>query len=250
MSAPGANPPCHLLHGWAMNGAVWSGLGAALARRRRVETPDLPGHGHAPPPIADGTGEALVRPLESRIDGPVDLVGWSLGGLVAMSLVLRRPAIGHRLVLIASSPCFVARPGWTCALPSATLDAFAGRLATDARETIASFLALQFLGSPRSADARRRLVAALADRPPATPEGLRAGLNMLRATDLRARLAELTVPVLVIQGDQDRIVPPRAAEALVDALPDARLERIGGAGHAPFMSHADTVAAMIGDFLA
>ncbi len=253
MTAPDpVRPACLLLHGWAMNGAVWSDLAGRLESDGPVLTPDLPGHGRAAdPPDGKPPLEALADRLEGRPSpgGPFTLVGWSLGGLIAIWLALRHPRECRRLVLIASSPCFVRRPGWSAAMSRATLDDFARRLEDDAGATISAFLALQFLGCRRALSARRALEASLARRPPARPSGLRVGLEALSSVDLRDRLAGLRMPVLVVQGRLDRIVPPAAAEALVDAVPDGRLEVVDTAGHAPFMSHPDRVAAAIGDFL-
>ncbi|HEV2284607.1 MAG TPA: alpha/beta fold hydrolase, partial [Steroidobacteraceae bacterium] len=103
-----------LLHGWGMNLKVWDGLAAALGRRFRVIAIDLPGHGgsewdsSAPHPAAQvfRVHETLA-PLTTRYH----LLGWSLGGQFALDLAAALPAAVERLVLVATTPRFLAGPG-------------------------------------------------------------------------------------------------------------------------------------------
>jgi pimeloyl-[acyl-carrier protein] methyl ester esterase len=78
---------------------------------------------------------------------------------------------------------------------------------------------------------------------------LRVAVDVLRYTDLRPELPSLRVPVLIVQGGQDRIVPTDAARYLARSLPDARLELIAPAGHAPFITHPDAVVRTLRVFL-
>jgi pimeloyl-[acyl-carrier protein] methyl ester esterase len=81
------------------------------------------------------------------------------------------------------------------------------------------------------------------------PEALRTGLQLLRDTDLRPRLAEIQQPVLVMQGSRDRLTPVQAGETLAAMLPEARFERIESAGHAPFLSHEPEFIERVKPFL-
>jgi len=66
---------------------------------------------------------------------------------------------------------------------------------------------------------------------------LHEGLRLLREEDRRAALPGIAVPTLVVHGERDRIAPVGAARFLAAHLPNARLELVPGAGHAPFLSH-------------
>ena len=74
------------------------------------------------------------------------------------------------------------------------------------------------------------------------------GLAWLRDTDLRARLATLDLPCLLLHGAHDGLVPLAAAQALADALPHARLAVLPGAAHAPFLSDPDWFASQVQAF--
>src|SRR6185295_19097447 len=98
----GDGPPVVLLHGWAMHSGFWGPLVSRLARHHRVHAVDLPGHGESPalPRFTlDGVVDALDATFEA--DAPLTLVGWSLGGLVAMRWALARPGRIGRLVLVS-----------------------------------------------------------------------------------------------------------------------------------------------------
>ena len=79
-------------------------------------------------------------------------------------------------------------------------------------------------------------------------ETLMQTLAWLQATDLRADLPGIRQPALVLQGSEDRITAPPAAEFLAAQLPQARLDWIAGAAHAPFISDPDRVGAKMKDF--
>jgi len=79
---------------------------------------------------------------------------------------------------------------------------------------------------------------------------LLGGLDLLRDTDLRSRLADVQCPVLVLGGDSDPVVPAAAMQTLADGLPRAELKVLPGVGHLPLLSHPDEVLPLISGFLA
>ena len=122
----GHGPPLVLLHGWAMHGGVFAPLVPRLARRFRVHVVDLPGHGHSPPPDRF-TLDGAVATLEAAFAGethPVNVLGWSLGGLAALMWARAVPARVGRLALVCTSPRFVSGPDWPHAMTGETLARF------------------------------------------------------------------------------------------------------------------------------
>ena len=235
-----------LLHGWGFSAAIWSELAARLAPRFRVHAPDLPGYGLAAacsPYTMEELAEALARAAPRRCH----VVGWSLGGEIALAWARRAPRQVRRLALIGATPCFAARPGWPCATPRAVLLEFGRRLAEDRAGTLARFVAAQAKG-----DARGRQFAGTLSRSSAgaASDGvLAAGLDVLAATDLRGRLHEIAQPALVLHGAHDRIVPPAAGRRLAAALPNARFELMRSCAHVPFLSQPGRVARVLREFL-
>ncbi len=236
-----------LLHGWAMNAAVWDGVAGALSARRRVHRVDLPGHGRSQ---ASGgfTLDSLACALAERFPGPVDVVGWSLGGMAGLRWAATAPGTVRSLTLVASTPRFVAEPGWA-GVDAAVLAQFAQGLAADLEGTLARFLALQARGDDAAKETLRTLKAALFARGRPDPAALASGLAILRDADLRPAVGGLTCPVLVLQGDRDGLTPVATGEWLATHAPGARLECVQGAAHVPFLSHRAVCLAALEGFL-
>ncbi len=94
VESSGHGPPLALLHGWAMHSGVWGGLAATLAKRYRVHAVDLPGHGFSAP-APSFTIEGVVRLLDAAFAAersPLVVVGWSLGGQIALAVGARASA--------------------------------------------------------------------------------------------------------------------------------------------------------------
>lgn len=225
-----------LVHGWGMSSSVWNALVPELSRRYRLIRVDLPGHGRSRGLPFEST-EAVVAQLGRIVSAPAHWVGWSLGGVLALALALRRPELVKRLVLVSSTPRFVQAPDWPRAMAPEVLAAFAAGLEADYEATLSRFLALQFRGVKGAQAALRQLRADLAATPP-DPQALRGGLAVLRDSDLRAGLDRLGCPLRVILGELDALVPAAVAPQIVDGRVNARAAVIPGAGHAPFLSHA------------
>ena len=244
--------PLVLLHGWGMNLRVFDALVAPLSAHYRVTVIDLPGHG-ASPWHAQLAGSQWLAGLVPLLPRAATLVGWSLGGQLALQLASQQGLAVRRLVLIATSARFVQSPDWPAGLPAATLRALAAQLERDASRTIADiladFLELQVRGSLDAAAVRMGLQQALQRHGMAQPLALRAGLALLEHNDLRELARRIDMPALVIAGQHDRVTPPAAAQALVRLLPQGELLQIPRAGHAPFLSHPAAVAAALLDFM-
>lgn len=225
--------PIVWLHGWGMSSAIWEAV-PAFSRPGSIAL-DLPGHGVRDwdPSLGADLGR-WADDLLSRAPPRAIWVGWSLGGLLAMEVARRAPDRVAGLLLLAATPYFVAQGDGECGMRSEVMGQFEQGLQQDLALTRQRFLALQVVGAE---DARRLrgVLADLAGQVGADPEALAAGLALLRDSDLRQGLAGLRAPVRVVLGGQDRIVPPCVADVYRHLLPDAPVEILPGAGHAPFL---------------
>jgi pimeloyl-[acyl-carrier protein] methyl ester esterase len=244
--------PLVLLHGWAMNLRVFDALRAALGARpreqHRVTAIDLPGHGRSGWSPRAGPREQLGE-LAAILPRGATLVGWSLGGQLALQLASDASLSVRRLVLIASSPRFVGGDDWPHGLPGATLQRFAAQLERNVEETVADFIELQARGSADAAGVRATLRDALQRHGAAHRDALAAGLIQLEHNDLRALARRIDVPTLLIAGQYDRVTPPAASQALAQLLPRSQLLQIRRAGHAPMVSHPEEVGAALLAFM-
>jgi pimeloyl-ACP methyl ester carboxylesterase len=256
----GAGPVLLLIHGMAGNFENWEAVIEPLARHHTVIAPDLPGHGLSAPGAGDysiGALAAGLRDLLIALDHDrATLVGHSLGGGIAMQLSYQFPEVTERLVLVSSgglgpevSPVLRA-----AALPGA--DAFIAATAGAAGSAGAAVgRGLAAVGLRPNADITEvaRGYASLTD-----PDRRAAFLAALRSVigtggqrvDARDRLylAE-GMPVLIVWGARDRIIPVHHGEQAHEVIPGSRLEIFDGVGHLPQLEAPGRFIAVLERFL-
>jgi pimeloyl-[acyl-carrier protein] methyl ester esterase len=251
VESTGHGPPLVLLHGWAMHSGIWGALVPRLARRFRVHAVDLPGHGHSAPVTSftlDGTVAAVGAALEAD-EGPLTVLGWSLGGQVAMRWAVSEPARVGRIALVCTSPRFVSGENWPHAMSRETLARFGDELHVAWKLTVQRFLALQMRGSEHGRAVLAELRGHVYSRGEPSPAALSAALGVLMTTDLRDDIAAAEQPAIVVSGSRDALTLPGAGQWLAEHLPNARFALIPGAAHAPFLSHAEAFDAALDGFL-
>jgi pimeloyl-[acyl-carrier protein] methyl ester esterase len=244
----GKGPDLVMIHGWGLHSGIWGRLLPLLETNFRVTRVDLPGHGRS-----DWQGEAslddMVAAVMAVVPASAAWLGWSLGGLVAMRAALRAPGDVTALLSIASTPCFVRKPGWQHAMLPSLLESFADELARDYQRTLERFLSLQVQGSEHASKVLLDLRARLLQQGEPDAAGLSVGLEILRTVDLRDQLGDLACKSLLLMGERDKLVPPEAGSATAMLLDDAQLDVIRGAGHAPFLAAPQLVAERINRFM-
>ena len=245
----GHGPDVVLVHGWGLHGGIWSDVARELSAQCRVTVPDLPGHGRSREfRPREFTADSLAAEVQRVVPGPAIWVGWSLGGFVALAAAQRYPLAVAKLVLVGATPKYVQSPDWPHAMSPTVLEQFAQNLEQDYAATLDRFLSLQMAaGEDRAVLRRLRDEMFRHGEPPAA--ALREGLQLLKEEDRRAALSGIAMPALVIHGERDRITPVAAARFLAGSLPQARLELVPGAGHAPFLSHPSLFTAQLKEFI-
>ncbi len=239
----GSGEPLLLIHGWGMHGGMWGQVAGKLAESYRVHSVDLPGHGHSLMPSSNTLSlrrellDEIVDQLAECFTEPLTLCGWSLGGQLALRWAQLHPAQIKKLVLVATTPCFVQQKDWACAMAADTLRDFADSLLQNHTLTLRRFLALQVRGSEQERELLAALRTQLFSHGEPSTTALQSGLEILRNTDLRASLSSINQPTLLLAGERDTLTPLAAMQYMQGTIPNARLEIIKGAAHAPFLSH-------------
>jgi 3-oxoadipate enol-lactonase len=233
-----------LLHG--IGGASWSATLPALAPAPVLDWP-LPGYGGSPM-LAETSFAAWAGSLRDRLDREdiprIDLIGHSIGGMLAQEFALRFPERVRALVLYATTPAFGGRdPAFAEAFLAerlAPLDA--GRdMAALAAESIAPMLRP---GTPEA------LVREATEAMAAVPEpAYRATVRCLTTFKRRDDLARIAAPTLLVAGEHDPLAPPKTMERMRDAIRGARLAVLPGTGHLAHLEDAAGFNAVVRDFL-
>ncbi|BBX10020.1 alpha/beta fold hydrolase [Mycolicibacterium aichiense] len=249
-----------LLHGMAGSSQTWRQMIRPLSRRYRVIAPDLPGHGSSDKPRSDYSLGAFAVFLRDLLDElgvtHATVVGQSLGGGIAMQFVYQHPDYCRRLILMNSGG-LGPDVGWTLRLLSAPgaeliMPIIAPPPVLAVGEKVRSWFGKAGIQSPRGAEIWSAY-SSFADA-----QTRQAFLRTLRSVvDYRGqavsalnRLHVATIPVMVIWGDQDAIIPVEHAYSAHETRPDVRLEVLTGVGHFPQVERPMEVVELIDDFIA
>jgi pimeloyl-[acyl-carrier protein] methyl ester esterase len=246
----GQGPALVLLHGWAMHAGIFEPLVQRLQHEFELHLVDLPGHGRSREAGLPLALASAAKAVAAVVPERALWLGWSLGGLVALQAAATSPARVRGLVMIAASPRFVRSEDWPQGMDASVFHAFATELDRDYRGTVDRFLMLEAQGSDHMREEIRLLRAEVFSHGEPTTQVLCDGLGLLEHSDLRASLSGLAAPSLWIAGRRDRLVSPAAMQAAAAQAPQASFHQVGSGGHAPFLTHADDVAAAIVDFAA
>ena len=244
----GSGPPVALLNGFVGDGlSTWGKQIEALSAEFTVVAWDAPGSGRSsgqPDSFrAADYADCLVAFLRALGFWRAHLVGLSFGGIVALAVVERHPRVPRSLGLLG------AYAGWRGSLPRHEVDARLARC-LELSELPAEHFAGEMVPSMFSADAPASVVeefAASVRR--LSPAGFRTMARASADADLRHVLPAVSVPTLLVHGDQDVRAPMEVAEGLRSAIPSARLVVLPGVGHVCSVESPDAVSRELGDFL-
>ena len=264
-----------LLHGWGMNSQVWESIREALESQYHVLWVDLPGHGFNRHIEAQSL-EQMAALIAEITPVNTNLIGWSLGGLVAQALVLEIPQKIKSMTLVTSTPRFSQDEDdeWQYAMSHEVLKRFADNLKQDTVKTLKSFIALQFVGVENAKQAQDALIKLILNNTKTakkwgnvflndnlqlkidpesehtnipTQEALDVGLAILKHADLRN--IKQSCPEHWIFAEYDRLIPKEVINDLISLRPDAEITLLEKAGHAPFVTHSDAFLTATTDFI-
>jgi pimeloyl-ACP methyl ester carboxylesterase len=206
-----------MLHGLSGSWRWWSPLVEKLAGRSRLHLVQLPRLGR----LRAGEMAAWLGGLLDAVElGPVDVLGHSLGGLVATELAMEQPDRVRRLVLVAPAGVPCGRGVLGRALPLVE----------------------------ELYDVRRQLPTIVGDAVRTGPVSLVHGIAYVWERDVRGELGAVRAPTLLVWGNRDRLVPGQVAEEWQRLLPRSRLVRLA-CGHVPMWEAPRELASCVLGFL-
>jgi 3-oxoadipate enol-lactonase len=246
----GDGQPVVFLHGFPHDRTLWTAQRAALAPQARCIVPDIRGFGYSSthgPYSMDQYADDLVALLDYLgIDRAV-VCGLSMGGYIAMAMWRRHPDRVKAFVFCDT------RAGADSEEAKGRRDELAGQVKQGGTRVITDAQLTGMVG-PATRERRPEVMAALrAMMGRQSAAGVVGALQALRdRPDSRETLRSISVPSLVIVGEDDVLTPIKEARAIAEALPSAarvRLEIIAGAGHVPCLERPAATTHALSDFL-
>jgi pimeloyl-ACP methyl ester carboxylesterase len=250
----GQGPPIVFIHGTGGSWRLWANNIAELARSHRVVAVDLPGFGSSepmdPPDDMSPYAERVSALLKDVGLGPATVVGHSLGGIVCLHLAANHRDQVHSLVLVDSGGAPVSR--------------FRKVLIAVSLRTMQMAMAHPALISAafRIPGLRRTCLGFVVHRPESiAPELLHSVYRDMRAPGVAAaiaagvkdaigeRLWRIQLPVLLLWGERDRVLPVKLGRALASTLTDARLVTFPDTGHCPNIEQPESFNEAISDWI-
>ena len=257
----GSGPALLLLHGLGCDSTTWQPVVAALARSYTVIAPDLLGHGRSDKPRADYSVGGYANGMRDLLTvlgvDKVTVVGHSFGGGVAMQFAYQFPERTERMVLVAPGGL---GPEVTPALRAVTLPGFHQvmglvTLPVVRHTTVATMrlLAATRLSLLRDLDEAAAIVDSFKD-----PRGRRAIRHVVSGVvDWRGQVVTMAdrayltaaMPMCVIWGADDAVIPARHAAIAADLAPGAQVEVMTDAGHFPHKDHPQQFVRIVDEFV-
>lgn len=241
-----------LLHGWGMHGGIWGKFSELLSKSCKTHVIDLPGLGYSHDIENEFTLDAITLVIEEYINKdiqqPVILIGWSLGGLLALNILQRNNVEIDKVIFVATTPCFTKKNDWANAVEKSVFNDFAKDLENDYKKTLKRFLALQARGSDLARDELRELNKVLNERGDPNFDALKSGLNILESTDLRSQKKN-EITSMMILGKKDTLVPFSISNEFETMFPNIEKVIIEKSGHAPFITKPEFCAEKIKNFI-
>lgn len=241
------SPVVLLLHGLGAMGESWGFQVPALeAANFSVLIPDLRGFGKSSYPGGTSSIQSMSNDVVKLLDflqiPKINLAGISMGGTVALQFALDHPDRVHKLVLINTFAHLNpdSFKGWLYFLIRTVL------LYTLGINKQANVVAKRIFPDPKQAEFRQILISQINQ---ADPHGYRAAMWALARFNVKQRLNELSIPTLVITGENDTTVPPKIQKDLAGGIPNSQQTIIPAAGHAVIVDQTETFNKIFIDFL-
>lgn len=242
----GSGPLTVLVHGYPLDHRMWlETLQGPLQQRRTLCAIDLRGHGQSP--WAGDTAHPMelfasdLAAVIGELGGKADVVALSMGGYATLALWANHPQVVRSLALVDTRANADTEEG------KGLREAAMQSVIANGRRWLADQMLPKLVAAQASGTVRGRLQTMIEGT---AVETILADLQGMRERpDRRELLPTITVPTLVVAGEQDVLTPPSEAKAMAEAIPGSKLVIVPGAGHMLPMEAPAEFGVALGDFL-
>jgi pimeloyl-[acyl-carrier protein] methyl ester esterase len=237
----GRGNPLLFIHGWSFNSTIWEDHMDYLKDQFQVIAVDLRGHGKSEKGEDRSSFQQFASDLNYMIKrlelNKVNVVGWSMGGSVAIRLFFLCPEQLQSLTLVSATPSLIQREGFPHALPLGVVKRLKAEVKRDHRKALKAFRDLILSPEEEGLDTIDTIKNSLRHGLNGSRETAENSLVSLMEEDLRDSLGSISLPTLIIHGDRDQICLPGAAVYLNEKVKGSKLLMLKECGHAPFLTY-------------
>lgn len=241
----GRGQPIVLIHGWGFDARSMLPLAEKLAPHYQVTYVDLPGIYRSEMLLSDNSLAALVNLLVPIIPPKAIILGWSLGGLVALQLAAKIPDV-KQLILLMATPCFVAQPDWPGTSPISFSD-FLQLANNNMTQALQQFFYLQACAYAKPRAILPQLLSYATPLTASSQSALLSWLALLGNIDLRSYLTELTCPILAIYAKTDPVINFATATTINSFNPTIKVISLADSCHTALITEPNLLADIIYD---
>jgi len=233
-----------MLHGFGCDSRVFASIGTELSKDYDVLMVDIPGHGQTKEEFKDFSFSSytILYALDNYLKEPYSLLGWSMGGQIALEMYKQKsghkcgdPGCSHNpiesLILVSSTPKFVASDDFSVGMNKAVFHKFKKGINEHADISTDEFYKLVFSKNEDSG----KYIDDLKKQTP-KQKTLSSSMESFEKFDERNILLKITVPTLIMTGDSDGVIDPKASMFMSQEINNSSLRLFKGAGHAPHLT--------------
>lgn len=247
-----------MLHGFGCDSRVFASIGAQLSKDHEVWMVDIPGHGQTKEEFRSFHYSAytILHALEGYLKSPYTLLGWSMGGQIALEMYeqsIKKCAddkcdhdhnLIESLILVSTTPKFVASEDFKEGMNKAVFDKFRKGLKDNSEKTMSDFYHLMFSDGE---DGSSHLSSLQTQTP--SQKTILDCMDSFEKFDERKTLPKITVPTLIMTGDSDEIINCKASMFMSQEIKNSALKVFKGAGHAPHLTREKEMMDEISKFI-
>ncbi|MCK5594769.1 alpha/beta hydrolase [bacterium] len=232
--------PLFFISGWGINEGIWKHQIKYFGQSYKTVTMSLEGDS-----IREHT-EHLLGIIKKTKSSNVNLVGWSMGGMIAINFASQHPEYVKKLVLVSTPAKFVASEDYDAGISHIVMQSFISKFRKSPVRMLGNFASLIL----KNADFKKedlnliRQSSSISDK-----NKTFLGLLLLRDCDLRDKLHSITVPTLIIHGKKDMVCPYACTDYLHSKIKNSALHTFEDAGHIPFVTKHEKFNILLDDFL-
>ena len=246
-----------MLHGFGCDSRVFASIGTKLSKTYDVLMVDLPGHGQTKEEFRDFRFSAytIIHALDQYLEEPYSLLGWSMGGQIALEMFGQKKEhkcdhagckheLFESMILISTTPKFVHSDDFPVGMNKAIFNKFRKGIETDAKAQLDDFYKLLFSAKEDGS----KFIPGLKEQEP-KQKTLVDCMSSFEKFDERKILPKINIPTLIITGDEDNVIDPKASYFMSQEIKGSSLKVFKGAGHAPHLTREKEMIDEIEKFL-